>query len=115
MPMIAKWWNTYGCASGNDASTAAVTISGFAPSWIAATPLLQFVSFDSDSFSFAGVSGWITEDPNTGAVIDDVENSLSDYSSWAYSAWGPNFIQVTFALRVRNADSSAVASVEIWG
>jgi hypothetical protein len=115
MPMIAKWWNTYGCGSGNEASTAAVTISGFAPSWIAATPLLQFVSFPSDSFSFAGVSGWITEDPNTGAVVEDVENSLSDYYSWVYSVSGPNFVQVTFALRVRNADSSAVASVEIWG
>ncbi len=115
MPMVARWWNTYGTGSGNTATTAAITISGFAPSWIVATPLLQFLSCSSDSFSFAGVSGWITVDPTTGAIVDEEENSLSDYTSWAYSIWGPNFVQVTFALRVRNADSSAVASVEFWG
>jgi hypothetical protein len=59
------------------------------------------------------VNGWITENPATG-VVNEVENPLWDYGSWSYSVWGPNFVQVTFALRLRNANASAVASVEFW-
>lgn len=115
MPMEQRWWNTYGGGGDDDGNSAAVTISGFSPSWIVATPLLQFVNGHSDeSFSFAGVSGWVTENPSTGA-IEEVTNSLSDFGSWLYAVWGPNFVQVTFALRLRNANASAVGSVEIWG
>jgi hypothetical protein len=115
MAMQNRWWNVYGGGGDDNGSTAVVTISGFGPAWIVATPLLRFVNGHSEeTFAFAGVSGWITEDPSTGAV-SDTERDLSDFNSWPYAVWGPNFVQVTFALRLRNANASAVGSVEIWG
>ncbi|HLW72320.1 MAG TPA: hypothetical protein VKS22_17075 [Candidatus Binataceae bacterium] len=61
----SKRWNTYGGSGDNDGGSAALTINGFGPSWIVATPLLQFVNNHSgESFAFAGVSGWIRATPD---------------------------------------------------
>lgn len=113
--MNGKRWNTYGGGGDDNGASAALTINGFGPSWIVATPLLQFVNgHSSESFAFAGVSGWIRANPD-GSIIEHIENALWDFGSWWSAKWGPNFIEVTFALRLRNMDASAIGTVEFWG
>jgi hypothetical protein len=109
-----RWW-TYGGGAGDNGGSAALTLNGFGPSWIVATPLLQFVNgHSSESFALAGVSGWIRANPN-GSIIEHVEFALWDFGSWWTTKWGDSFTEITFALRLRNMNASAIGTVEIWG
>lgn len=113
--MNGKTWNVYGGGGDDDGGSAALTLNGFGPSWIVATPLLEFVNGHSEeSFSFAGVSGWIKANPD-GSIIEHVEFALWDFGSWLAFVFGPSFVEVTFALRLRNANANAIGTVEFWG
>jgi hypothetical protein len=113
--MNGKTWNTYGGGGGDDGGSAALTINGFGPSGVVATPLLQVVNgHSSESFAFAGVSGWIMSNPD-GSIIEHTEFDLSDYGSWLPFQYGPSFTEITFALRFRNMNGSAIGTVEFWG